>query len=170
MRNNIKYIAFGCTILALGACHTTKAVKTVKPVEVTPPPVKETCVSINTLKKVVIPAVTKTGYSIVSIEGRTEQYYDEQTKTWKTITTPPIERKEPYTKIIEPEKIIYVDQDNREVTDICEKDLVEKPAPVQTEGQRPLSEKEIQGQLMGNTRTLPAETKPVEEENLPPVQ
>lgn len=156
-----KYSLFLLSALLVTACKTTKVEEKPKMVDITPP-VQETCIPIERLTKVVIPAVTKSGYSIVSIEGRTEQYYDEETKTWKTITTPPIERKEPYTKIIEPEKIIYVDSENKEVTDICQKPV--PPAPTtqttQTSPQRV--------QKGGNV--IPAETTPVEEEDLPPVQ
>jgi len=106
------------TIIFVGACTTTKVVE--EEVIVTPPPVEQTCVSINTLTRVVIPAETKSGYSIVSIETEDEQYYDQETKKWVTIEVPPIERKEPWTKVIKPEEIFYVNAENKEVTDICE--------------------------------------------------
>jgi len=104
-------------LIILGACTTTKVEEEVI---VAPPPVEQTCIPINTLKKVVIPAVTKSGFSIVSIDNPDEQYYDPETKKWVTIKNPPIERKEPWTKVIEPEKTIYVDTEDKEVTDICE--------------------------------------------------
>ncbi len=102
---------------ALGACET---VQPEIPVVVTPPPLAETCVRMSTLRKVEIPAVTKSGFSIVSIETEDEQYYDPETKKWVTIKIPPIERKEPWTKIIKPAQTIYVDSNNKEVVDICE--------------------------------------------------
>lgn len=103
-------------MILLGACTTTKVEEKV----VVTPPIEQTCIPINTLTKKVIPAVTKSGFSIVSIENPEEQYYDPETKKWVTIKNPPIERKEPWTKVIEPEKTIYVDAENKEVTDICE--------------------------------------------------
>ncbi len=102
---------------ALSACET---VQPPPPVVVMPPPIVETCIRISTLRKVEIPAVTKSGFSIVSIETEDEQYYDPETKKWVTIEIPPIERKEPWTKIIKPAQTLYVDSNNREVTDICE--------------------------------------------------
>ncbi|GEM_PF-3558321 len=145
-------------VLALTACATTQQAKQV---EVTPPPV-QTCVSINTLKKVVIPAVVKKGYSIVSIQGRTEQYYDPETKTWKTVTTPPIQRKEPWTKTIKPEQIIYVDENDKEVTDICE--LKDKQDQDTSQAESPSEATE------SLTKTHKAQTRPVSEDSLPPVE
>ena len=104
-------------LLFLGACAT---VEPEAPVIVIAPPIMQQCIPINTLRKVVIPAVTKSGFSIVSIETEDEMYYDPATKEWVTIEIPPIERREPWTKVITPEEIIYVDQENKEVTDICE--------------------------------------------------
>ncbi|PHS40846.1 MAG: hypothetical protein COA91_03175 [Robiginitomaculum sp.] len=102
---------------ALAACET---IQPEIPVVVTPPPMVETCVRMNTLRKVEIPAVTKSGFSIVSIETEDELYFDPETKKWVTIEIPPIERKEPWTKIIKPAQTIFVDGNNREVIDICE--------------------------------------------------
>ncbi|MBL4852726.1 MAG: hypothetical protein JKY25_00630 [Robiginitomaculum sp.] len=101
----------------LSACVT---VQPEAPVVVTAPPIVETCIRMSTLTKVEVPAVTKSGFSIVSIENEDEQYYDPETKKWVTIEIPPIERKEPWTKIITPAHIIYVDSNNKEITDICE--------------------------------------------------
>ena len=106
------------SLALLGACTTTKVVE--EEVIVMPPPIEQTCVPINTLKRVVIPAETKSGFSIVSIETADEQYYDPETKKWVTIKVPPIERREPWTKVIKPEEIYYVNAENKEVTDICE--------------------------------------------------
>ncbi len=144
--------------IGLSACTTTKKAEIV---EVKVPQVAETCVHIDTLKKVVIPAEVKKGFSIVSIEGRTEQYYDPDTKSWKTVTTPPIQRKEPWTKIIKPAQTIYVDQDNREITDICE--LKNKPSPTATAEPAAEATETL-------TKANKAESKPVSEDTLPPVQ
>ncbi len=153
-------ILFLSTILLVGCASTKKQEEKPQTVEITPP-VQQTCIPIERLKKVVIPAVTKSGYSIVSIEGKTEQYYDEETKSWKTITTPPIERKEPWTKIIEPERVIYVDSENREVTDICQEPVPEAPEVADTQTM-PSND--------NSSNVIPAETTPVEEEDLPPAQ
>jgi len=104
-------------LLVIGACTTTGPEA---PVLVIAPPVVQKCIPINTLRKVVTPAVTKSGFSVVSIETEDEMYYDPETKKWVTIKIPPIERREPWTKVVTPEKITYVDAQNKEVTDICE--------------------------------------------------
>ena len=104
-------------LFILGACAT---VEPEVPVIVIAPPIEQQCIPINTLRKVIIPAVTKSGFSIVSIESEDEMYYDPKTEKWVTIKIPPIERKEPWTKVITPEQVIYVDQNNKEITDICE--------------------------------------------------
>ncbi len=101
----------------LSACET---IEPPPPVVVTPPPIVETCIRMNPLRRVDIPAVTKSGFSIVSIETEDELYFDPETKKWVTIEIPPIERKEPWTKIITPAQTIYVDNANKQVTDICE--------------------------------------------------
>ncbi|MCF6275610.1 MAG: hypothetical protein L3J05_07590 [Robiginitomaculum sp.] len=112
-------------LVILGACTTTP----VEEMIVAPPPIEQTCIPINTLKMVVIPAVTKSGFSIVSIDTEPQQIYDDVAKKWITVETPPIERREAWTKVITPEQIIYVDAENKEVTDICELN-VEKPNDV----------------------------------------
>ena len=104
-------------LFILGACATVEP--EAPPILIAPPIVK-TCIPINTLRKAVIPAVTKSGFSVVSIETEDEMYYDPKTEKWVTIKIPPIERREPWIKVITPEQIIYVDAENKEVTDICE--------------------------------------------------
>ena len=119
MKNYYRISALLLPITVLAACTTTKVVEP-EIVEVTPPPIEQTCIPINTLTRVVIPGETKSGFSIVSIESDDEQYYDEKTKKWVTIKVAPIERKEPWTKVVRPEEIFYVNAENKEVTDICE--------------------------------------------------
>ena len=118
MKHLFSTTALFAPLLILGACATTEP--ELAPVVVITPPIEQQCIPINTLRKVTIPAVTKSGYSIVSIESEDEMYYDPETEKWVTIEIPPIERKEPWTKIVTPEQVIYVDQNNKEVTDICE--------------------------------------------------
>ena len=129
MKNTHLLAATMFALPLFAACTTTEVPP---PVEVTPPPVEQTCYPINTLKKVVIPAVTESGFSIVSIETEDEQYFDEETQKWVTVDIPDIERKEPWTKVVEPERVIYVDQDNKEVTDICELNAPKVETPADT--------------------------------------
>jgi len=117
MKYKFEMIALLSPIVILGACTTTPVAP---PVNINTPSIVQTCIPIDTLRKVIIPAVTKSGFSIVSIETAPEQYYDETANKWITIEIPPIERKEPWTKTITPEQIIYVNADNKEITDICE--------------------------------------------------
>lgn len=83
------------------------------------PPV-QTCVSINELEKVVVPAVTRSGYQISTIESPSEYYTDPDTGEVIEIKNPPIERREPYTVIVEPEYFYYRNAAGEQVTDICE--------------------------------------------------
>ena len=160
MKNIYTATALLTSLVALGACTTTKVVK--QEVIVTPPPVEQTCIPINTLKRVVIPAVTKSGFSIVSIENEDEQYFDPETKKWVTIKVPPIERREPWSKVIKAEEIFYVNAENKEVTDICEaNDATPKVATIVT------TPSVGANTATGGTATNPAPSGTVEETNLP---
>lgn len=143
------------SLVVLGACTTTKVVE--QEVIVTPPPVEQSCIPINTLKRVVIPAETKSGFSIVSIENPDEQYYDPETKKWVTITVPPIERREPWSKVIKAEEIFYVNAENKEVTDICEANDATPKVASPSVGVNTAS---------GDTATNPAPSGTVEESDL----
>ncbi len=162
MKGQIMKLIFTTTALLaplviLGACTTTKVIE--EEVIVTPPPVEQTCIPINTLKKVVIPAETKSGFSIVSIENPDEQYFDPETQKWVTITIPPIERREPWTKTVKPEEIFYVNADNKEVTDICEaNDATPKVAT--------LTDTPNTGVGVDGTATTPIPAEAVEETDL----
>lgn len=105
------------TFAALSACTTTP-----EPVETVhiEPPVVQTCYPLASLEKVTVPAVTKSGFSIVSIENPPEYYTDPQTGETVTIQNPPIETREPWTKIITPETHYYKSPEGVVVTDICE--------------------------------------------------
>ena len=156
MRFIYKISALVMPIAILGACTTTKIEEEQVVVDV--PPVQQTCIPINTLTRVVIPGETKSGYSIVSIESEDESYYDPQTKKWVTIEVPPIERREPWTKVVKPEEIFYVNGENKEITDICEaNDATPKVAAV-------IESVETVG--TGGTATNPAPAGSVEESDL----
>ncbi|PHR57659.1 MAG: hypothetical protein COA43_11615 [Robiginitomaculum sp.] len=102
----------------LSACVTTPKVEEV--VEIIPPEAVQTCYPVDSLEKVVIPAVIKRGFSIVSIENPDEYYTDPKTGETITIKNPPIETKTPYSKIVTPEKVYYKVPGGDTVTDICE--------------------------------------------------
>ena len=87
---------------------------------VTPPPIEQTCYPVASLQKVVVPAVTKSGFSIVSIESPDQYIYDETTGKTIVVKSPPIETKTPYTTIITPEQIYYTNETGEVITDICE--------------------------------------------------
>ncbi len=117
MRN---LVTFGlCTITTIGfaACETTPEPEAEL---IEPPAIIETCYPISSLEKVIIPAVTKSGFSIVSIESPPEYYVDPDTGKTVTIQNPPIETKTPYTKIVTPEEIYYKTPEGERTTDICE--------------------------------------------------
>ncbi|MBL4869622.1 MAG: hypothetical protein JKX72_01575 [Robiginitomaculum sp.] len=84
------------------------------------PVIIETCYHLSALEKVVIPAVTKSGFSIVSIESPPEYYTDPKTGKTVTIIIPSIETRTPYTKTITPEEIYYKTPEGERITDICE--------------------------------------------------
>lgn len=157
MKKIVLSIGTLAAITALSACETTPEPEEI--VEVTPPPVEQTCVPIASLRKVVIPAVTKSGWSIVSIDSPPEYIYDETTGKTTVIQNPPIERKEPWTRVIKPEEIYYVDAENKEVTDICEKPEIKHAANVAPEPELPL--------LPNETKTLAVPVKDVVKEPLP---
>ena len=86
------------------------------------------------LQKVVVPAVTKSGFSIVSIESPDQYIYDETTGKTMVVKSPPIETKTPYTKIVKPEEIYYTTETGEVITDICEVNastISAPPAPTQ---------------------------------------
>lgn len=93
----------------LGACETIpEEAPPAEPVTIVTGPV-ETCVQLSSLRRLVIPAVTKTVIAITEIENPPYE---------------PIQRREEQTRVVTPEQVIYVDSNNREVTDICSNDPV----------------------------------------------
>lgn len=121
MKNTLKKapkfaVLFALSALASACTTTPEPVETVH-IE---PPVVQTCYPLASLEKVVVPAVTKSGFSIVSIESPPEYYIDPDTGKTVEIQTPPIETRTPWTKIVTPETHYYKDPEGAIVTDICE--------------------------------------------------
>jgi len=154
MKRLMKSLPLICALPILAACSTTKPVE-VKEVVIVPP-VEQTCYPIASLKKVVVPAVVKTGFSIVSIESPPEYVYDERTGKTTVIQNPPIERREPWSKVVEPEKIYYTTQEGATVTDICEKDQVEGDPAIEAQPIDPTPTTEPEGQTVGTFRLIPS--------------
>ncbi len=92
--------------LALAACNTVPD-PIPEPIVVEVPPL-ETCTPISALTRVVIPAKTQTFIAITEIENPPYE---------------PIQKKETQVREIEPERVIFVDSANREVTDICDAEI-----------------------------------------------
>ena len=91
------------TLLILTACASTPEPVS-SPVVINTEPLR-TCYPISELKRVVIPAETKT-YTVVSLIENPP--YD------------PIEREEQFTRVVQEEQVYYVDDTGAQVTDICD--------------------------------------------------
>lgn len=112
-----KFALLLCVPSMISACASSP--EPVEQVHIEPPAV-QTCYPIASLEKVTVPAVTKSGHSIVSIESSPEYYVDPETGKTVTIQNPPIETKTPWTKIVTPETHYYKNPEGTVVTDICE--------------------------------------------------
>lgn len=112
--------------LALSACATAEPEMDMISIDI--PPAAENCYPIASLVKVTVPAVVKTGFSIVSIENPPEYYTDPKTGKTITVQTPPIETKTPYSRIVKPEEHYYTTPKGELVNNICE---LNKYNPVQ---------------------------------------
>lgn len=125
--------SIGAALIAatvLSACTTTPEAET----KIAVPELKQTCHPLASLQKNVIPAVTKSGFYITSIETPDEYYTDPVTGETQIIKTPDIENKVPYTKTVKEEQIYYTKPDDGSfVTDICELGTVEIPAELRPE-------------------------------------
>ena len=126
MKTVLRLTALALPLTVLAACASTPEPEVV---EVIPPIIEQTCYPVASLKKVVVPAVTKSGFSIVSIESPPSYYYDEATGKTTVIQNPPIETKTPYTKIVTPEEIYYTTETGEVITDICEANASTISAP-----------------------------------------
>lgn len=92
----------------LAACTTVPEPE--PEVIVIPPPPLQTCAPISALTRVVIPAETKVQYAITMIDNPPYE---------------PIENKVKRTIVVKPAQIFYVDNENKEVLDICDKETIE---------------------------------------------
>ncbi|MEP3890474.1 MAG: hypothetical protein ABJN69_08390 [Hellea sp.] len=104
-------LLLGAAILTGLAACTTVPEPEPEPVIVIPPEPIQTCAPVATLTKVVIPAETKVQYYTTGIDNG--EYDDIESATLQR------------TIITKPAQIFYVDSENKEVLDICEKDTVE---------------------------------------------
>lgn len=91
------------TLSGLAACATAPQ-PVAEPVVVNLPPM-QTCSPMSALTRVVIPEETQTYFAITEIENPPYE---------------PIQSKQKMTRVIEPERVIFVDSEGREVTDICD--------------------------------------------------
>jgi hypothetical protein len=122
MKHHITLTALIAAV-SLTACLTTKPEPepeiVVEQVEVEPAEVR-TCTPKDVLTRLVIPAEYKTGWAITSIDNPPDYVTDPETGEVREIKNPSIESKVPYKKLIKAEQILYVDAENRVITDICE--------------------------------------------------
>lgn len=95
--------------IMLASCETTPEPE--PEVIVIPPQPIRTCTPKSELERVVIPAKTEKFYAITEIENPPYE---------------PITRKEERIRVVEEEKVFYVNTAGQEVTDICE-DTEEEP-------------------------------------------
>ena len=103
MRHTLS-IGLTAGLLLIACASTPEPEETI----VIPPVPIQTCTPISALEKVVIPAETQVFYAITEIENPPYE---------------PIQRKEKQTRIITPEKVIYVDSEGKEVTDVCDPEI-----------------------------------------------
>jgi len=94
----------------LAACTTVPEPEP-EPVIVIPPQPVQTCAPVSTLTKVTIPAETKVQYYSTGIDNG--EYEDIESARLKR------------TIVVKPAQVFYVDSENKEVLDICEKDTIE---------------------------------------------
>ena len=108
--NRITLLLSAAVMTSLAACTTVPEPEP-EPVIVIPPQPVLTCAPVSTLTKVTIPAETKVQYYSTGIDNG--EYEDiESARLKRTIVT-------------KPAQVFYVDSENREVLDICEKGSIE---------------------------------------------
>lgn len=102
-------------LLPLAACNTVP--------DVPPPPVivevgpMQTCTPMSALTRVNIPAKTETYYAITEIENPPYE---------------PIQSRQEMTRVIEEARVIFVNSEGTEVTDICDPEI--NPTGMTSEG------------------------------------
>lgn len=102
---HFKFLILAGLTTSLTACATAPEPAPIEPpVQIIAEPV-DTCVPLSTLRRVVIPAVTK---KVIAITEIANPPYE------------PIQRREEQTRTVTPEQVYYVDDTGREVTDICD--------------------------------------------------
>lgn len=87
------------------ACQTTQAEA---PTTIVAPDNVQTCISVASLTRKVIPAETKVQYAITEIEN---EPYD------------PITTKVKQIKVVKPAEVVYVNEQGSQIADICEEDI-----------------------------------------------
>jgi len=97
-------------MMGLTACTTVPEPEPETVIVIPPEPILS-CVPVSTLKKVTIPAETRVQYYSTGIDNG--EYEDIESAQLKR------------TIVIKPAQVFYVDSDNKEVLDICEKDTIE---------------------------------------------
>ena len=112
----MRHAALLATAALLAACNTVPDAPEAPPVDIVMDPI-DTCVPMSALTRVVIPAKTQVYYAITMIDNPPYE---------------PIERKERQERIVEPERVIFVNSEGREVTDICEPEI--NPSGMTQEG------------------------------------
>ena len=96
-------------LTGLSACKTVPE-PIPETVIVIPPEPIQTCAPVSALTRVVIPAETKIQYAITMIDNPPYE---------------PIENKVKRTIVVKSAQVFYVDSENKEVLDICDKENVE---------------------------------------------
>lgn len=117
---NLRIVAMTGLALVMTACQTTPDPEP----EPEPEPIqieaeRTDCIAPDTLERKVIPAVIKRGFHVTMIENPPEYYTDPETGEVIEITNPPIENKVPYERVIEPERVVWLDKEGNERTDVC---------------------------------------------------
>jgi|GEM_PF-2603770 len=116
----IKRIVLFCAASAvLSACATTQPEAPIREqVEVEPVPIR-TCSFTSELKKVVIPAEYREGFTINSVENTPEYVTDPETGEVREVTTQGQGVKTPYKILVKEEEVYYVNAEDKKVTNIC---------------------------------------------------
>lgn len=87
------------------ACQTTQPEA---PTTIVAPEPVNTCMSVASLTKKVIPAETKVQYAITEIDNSPYE---------------PIQTKVKQVKVVKPAEVIYVNEEGSQIVDICEPDV-----------------------------------------------